>query len=98
MNQSNHICFTLEHQTVHTFSHCQRTYLANFNTQLFFLATDGVSYEVEDPQENYDDIDAPEITQTEAEVHASPQTMPEREVKPELVEGDDDYLVPGQEE
>ncbi|TDH11092.1 hypothetical protein EPR50_G00080460 [Perca flavescens] len=60
---------------------------------------DGVTYEVDDPQENYDDIDAcPEITQTEAEVHNSPQTTPESEAEaPQgLVQGDEDYLVPGQ--
>ncbi|XP_035863944.1 scavenger receptor cysteine-rich type 1 protein M160-like [Sander lucioperca] len=62
-------------------------------------STDGVTYEVEDPQENYDDIEAyPEITQTEAEVHNSPQTTPESDAKaPQgLVQGDEDYLVPGQ--
>lgn len=69
-----------------------------FNTRLFFL-TDGVTYEVDDPQENYDDIEAsPEITETEAEVHDSPQTTPESiaAAPPEMVQGDDDYLVPGQ--
>ncbi|XP_078110438.1 scavenger receptor cysteine-rich type 1 protein M160 isoform X2 [Sander vitreus] len=62
-------------------------------------STDGVTYEVEDPQENYDDIEAcPEITQTEAEVHNSPQTTPESDAEaPQgLVQGDEDYLVPGQ--
>ncbi|XP_034733491.1 antigen WC1.1 [Etheostoma cragini] len=62
-------------------------------------STDGVTYEVEDPQENYDDIEAcPEITQTEAEVHNSTQTTLESvaEAPQGLVEGDDDYLVPGQ--
>ncbi|XP_032375668.1 scavenger receptor cysteine-rich type 1 protein M160 [Etheostoma spectabile] len=62
-------------------------------------STDGVTYEVDDPQENYDDIEAcPGITQTEAEVHNSTQTTPESdaEVPQGLVEGDDDYLVPGQ--
>ncbi|KAF1390871.1 hypothetical protein PFLUV_G00062580 [Perca fluviatilis] len=60
---------------------------------------DGVTYEVDDPQENYDDIEAcPEITQTEAEVHNSPQTTPESDAEaPQgLVQGDEDYLVPGQ--
>ncbi|TDH11093.1 hypothetical protein EPR50_G00080470, partial [Perca flavescens] len=60
---------------------------------------DGVTYEVDDPQENYDDIDAGrEIIQTEAEVHNSPQTTPESEAEaPQgLVQGDEDYLVPGQ--
>lgn len=59
---------------------------------------DGVTYEVDDPQENYDDIEAgPEITATEAEIHETPQTAPESNTAPppELVEGDDDYLVPG---
>ncbi|XP_078026342.1 scavenger receptor cysteine-rich type 1 protein M130 isoform X1 [Epinephelus lanceolatus] len=59
---------------------------------------DGVTYEVDDPQENYDDIEAgPEITATEAEIHETPQTAPESATAPppELVEGDDDYLVPG---
>ena len=66
---------------------------------LFFFLTDGVTYEVDDPQENYDDIEAcPEITQTEAEVHNSPQTTPEgdAEAPQGLVQGDEDYLVPGQ--
>lgn len=57
-----------------------------------------MTYEVDDPQENYDDIDAsPEIAQTKAEVHGSPQLMPEsRAAAPqESVQGDD-YLVPGQ--
>ncbi|KAK5923202.1 hypothetical protein CgunFtcFv8_000194 [Champsocephalus gunnari] len=55
----------------------------------------GVTAEEEDPQEDYDDIEAcPEFTQTEAEVHESPQESTAEE--PLLVEGDDDYLVPGQ--
>ena len=46
-------------------------------------------------EEDYDDIEAyPEFTQTEAEVHESPQESTAEE--PLLVEGDDDYLVPGQ--
>ncbi|XP_029291818.1 scavenger receptor cysteine-rich type 1 protein M160 [Cottoperca gobio] len=60
--------------------------------------SDGVTYEVDDPQENYDDIEAfPAITQTEAEVHDSPQVTPESDAAEPvgLVEGDDDYLVPG---
>ncbi|XP_034001175.1 scavenger receptor cysteine-rich type 1 protein M160 [Trematomus bernacchii] len=57
--------------------------------------SDGVTVEEEDPQEDYDDIEAyPEFTQTEAEVHESPQESTAEE--PLLVEGDDDYLVPGQ--
>lgn len=64
-----------------------------------FLTTDGVTYEVEDPQENYDDIEAgPEVTETKAEVHNSPKTPPENtaEAPPGLPKGDEDYLVPGQ--
>ncbi|MEQ2236246.1 hypothetical protein ILYODFUR_010597 [Ilyodon furcidens] len=39
---------------------------------------DGVTYEVEDSQENYDDIDAnPEDTETTAEVHDGPKPAPE---------------------
>ncbi|XP_044065919.1 scavenger receptor cysteine-rich type 1 protein M160-like [Siniperca chuatsi] len=63
------------------------------------LSTDGVTYEVDDPQENYDDIEAsPEMTQTKAEVHDSPQTAPESAAAapPGLVQADEDYLVPGQ--
>uniref|UniRef100_A0A4W6FY21 SRCR domain-containing protein n=1 Tax=Lates calcarifer TaxID=8187 RepID=A0A4W6FY21_LATCA len=64
------------------------------------LNKNGVTYEVDDPQENYDDIEASsEITQTKAEVHNSPVTTPESEsavVPPGLVPGDVDYLVPGQ--
>ncbi|KAJ4934408.1 hypothetical protein JOQ06_007203 [Pogonophryne albipinna] len=59
----------------------------------------GVTVEEEDPQEDYDDIEAcPEFTQTEAEVHESPQESPQESTaeEPLLVEGDDDYLVPGQ--
>ncbi|KAL7399027.1 hypothetical protein ABVT39_018790 [Epinephelus coioides] len=64
-----------------------------------YMREDGVTYEVDDPQENYDDIEAgPEITATEAEIHKTPQTAPESNTAspPELVEGDDDYLVPGE--
>ncbi|XP_045911254.1 scavenger receptor cysteine-rich type 1 protein M130 isoform X2 [Micropterus dolomieu] len=60
--------------------------------------TDEVTYEVEDPQENYDDIEAsPEISQTKVEVHDSPQTTPESiaAASPALVQEDEDYLVPG---
>ncbi|XP_068588843.1 scavenger receptor cysteine-rich type 1 protein M160 [Cebidichthys violaceus] len=56
-----------------------------------------VTYEVDDLQENYDDVEArPEITQTEAEVHDSTQTTPESDAAAPLgsVQGDDDYLVP----
>lgn len=54
-------------------------------------------YEVDDPQENYEDIEA-KIIQTEAEVHNSPQATPESDAAPPpgLAQGDEDYLVPGQ--
>ncbi|XP_063321491.1 scavenger receptor cysteine-rich type 1 protein M160 [Pelmatolapia mariae] len=57
---------------------------------------DGVAYEVEDPQENYDDIDTiPGTTQTTAEVHDSPQTSHDlNTAAPGLVERDEDYLEP----
>ncbi|KAM8754641.1 scavenger receptor cysteine-rich type 1 protein M130 [Acanthopagrus schlegelii] len=60
-------------------------------------STDGVTYEVDDPQESYDDIEAsPEISQIKAEVHSSPQTTPESAgVAPSGLR-DEDYLVPGQ--
>ncbi|XP_037629892.1 scavenger receptor cysteine-rich type 1 protein M130 [Sebastes umbrosus] len=60
-------------------------------------SADGVIYEVDDPQENYEDIEA-KIIQTEAEVHNSPQTTPESNAAPPpgLEQGDEDYLVPGQ--
>ncbi|XP_028265910.1 scavenger receptor cysteine-rich type 1 protein M160 [Parambassis ranga] len=61
---------------------------------------DGVTYEGEDPQENYDDIEAgPVTTQTKAEVHDSPSITPKGDsaaAPPDLVQGDDDYLVPGE--
>lgn len=58
-----------------------------------------MTYEVDDPQENYDDIEAsPEITRTVAEVHHSPPTTPESVTAAPLglVQGDEDYLVPDQ--
>lgn len=62
--------------------------------------TDEVNYEGEDPQENYDDIEAgPVTTQTKAEVHDSPSITPKgasAAPPPDLVQGDDDYLVPGE--
>lgn len=60
--------------------------------------TDGETYEVEDPLENYDDIrDSPDITQTEAEVHESPPTAPDVGTAPlEQEQSSNDYLVPGQ--
>lgn len=66
---------------------------------MFFFSTDGVTYEVEDPQENYDDIEAsPEFIQTKAEVHDVPEPAPESVTvaTPGMVQGEEDYLVPGQ--
>lgn len=64
----------------------------------------GVTYEVEDFGESYDDIDKvlPEASQAKADVHSSPGTSPESfpAPPPGLLEGDaeggKDYLVPGQ--
>ncbi|KAI3357098.1 hypothetical protein L3Q82_015566 [Scortum barcoo] len=64
-----------------------------------YMQKDGVTYEVNDPQENYDDIEGPpEISQTTAEVHDGTQPTPESVTGPQLglVQGDEDYLVPGQ--
>lgn len=58
---------------------------------------DKVTYEGEDPQDNYDDIEAaPEITK--AEVHDSPKATSGHDAAapPGPVQGDGDYLVPGQ--
>ncbi|XP_019205450.1 scavenger receptor cysteine-rich type 1 protein M160 [Oreochromis niloticus] len=57
---------------------------------------DEVTYEVEDPQESYDDIDTiPGPTQTTAEVHDSPETSHDlNTAAPGLVERDEDYLEP----
>ncbi|KAK2851022.1 hypothetical protein Q5P01_007298 [Channa striata] len=63
------------------------------------LESNKATYEVDDPQESYDDIEAgSEITQTEAEVHKNHQPPPESDSlpPPDLVQGDDDYLVPDQ--
>lgn len=61
--------------------------------QLFVFLTDGEIYEVDDPQENYDDIEAsPEIIK--AEVHDSPQTTPENSAG--LVQRNEDCLMSGQ--
>ncbi|KAM4570532.1 scavenger receptor cysteine-rich type 1 protein M130 [Fundulus diaphanus] len=60
---------------------------------------EGVTYEVEDSQENYDDIDAsPENAETTAEVHDGPRPAPEgdAEAPRDQVQKDEDYLVPGQ--
>lgn len=59
--------------------------------------TDGATYEVDDPQENYDDIQEPEVEETAGEV-LDPQTGPDSRhvAPPDLVPGEDDYLVPGQ--
>ncbi|XP_017266705.1 scavenger receptor cysteine-rich type 1 protein M130 [Kryptolebias marmoratus] len=62
-------------------------------------SNDGVTYEVDDAQENYDDIDAsPEVVQTRAEVHDGPETAPETDAPAPspAVQQDEDYLVPGQ--
>lgn len=61
--------------------------------------TDSVTYEVEESQENYDDIDAsPEDTETTAEVHDGPRPAPEGDagVPKEQAQNNEDYLVPGQ--
>ncbi|XP_076597662.1 scavenger receptor cysteine-rich type 1 protein M160 [Chaetodon auriga] len=71
----------------------------DFHKGGFDQSSDGVTYEVQDPQENYDDIEAsPEISQTNAEVHENLQTTPESiaVVPPCLVRGSGDYLIPGQ--
>lgn len=62
--------------------------------------TDGVTYEVEDPQESYDDIDTiPETAQTTAEVHDSPETPHDlNTAAPGLAKRDEDYLEPDQDE
>ncbi|XP_038130233.1 scavenger receptor cysteine-rich type 1 protein M160 [Cyprinodon tularosa] len=60
---------------------------------------DSVTYEVEESQENYDDIDAsPEDTETTAEVHDGPRPAPEGDagVPKEQAQNNEDYLVPGQ--
>nr|XP_020473602.1 antigen WC1.1-like [Monopterus albus] len=62
-------------------------------------ASDEITYEVDDPQDSYDDIeDSPEVMQTIAEVHHCSRTTPESDaaVSSELVQVDEDYLVPGQ--
>ncbi|XP_025757470.1 uncharacterized protein LOC102081748 isoform X1 [Oreochromis niloticus] len=61
---------------------------------------DGVTYEVEDTQESYDDIDTvPETAQTTAEVHDSPETQHDlNTAAPGLVKRDEDYLEPDQDE
>ena len=58
-----------------------------------------MTYEVDDPQENYDDIEAsPEVTQTKAQVYNTPKSPTESVAvaPPGLPKGDEDYLVPGQ--
>lgn len=61
-----------------------------------FCSTDETNYEVDDPQESYDDIEAaiPEVTQ--AEVHSTSHSIPKNGAG--LVAGGDDYLVPGQDD
>lgn len=64
------------------------------------LWTDGVTYEVEDSQENYDDIDAsPENAKTMAEVHDGPKPEPDgdEEGTKDQFQKNEEYLVPGQE-
>ncbi|XP_071396371.1 scavenger receptor cysteine-rich type 1 protein M160 [Centroberyx affinis] len=54
-----------------------------------------VTYEVDDPQDGYDDIAAsPETLETEVEVHSSPGNN--AEAPPGAVRGEDDYLEPDQ--
>ncbi|XP_053173316.1 antigen WC1.1 [Scomber japonicus] len=63
------------------------------------MPDNGVTYEVDDPQENYDDIEAsPEVTQTKAQVYNTPKSPTESVAvaPPGLPKGDEDYLVPGQ--
>uniref|UniRef100_UPI003AAB80D5 scavenger receptor cysteine-rich type 1 protein M130 n=1 Tax=Centroberyx gerrardi TaxID=166262 RepID=UPI003AAB80D5 len=58
-----------------------------------------VTYEVDDPQEGYDDIAAsPETLETEVEVHSRSKTQPgnNAEAPPGAVRGEDDYLEPDQ--
>ncbi|XP_047464036.1 scavenger receptor cysteine-rich type 1 protein M130 isoform X2 [Mugil cephalus] len=67
---------------------------------------DGATYEVDDPQESYDDIEGPpETTETKAEVHDDHKATPEgnaaaaaaaASAAPEPPQGGGDYLVPGQ--
>nr|XP_046253178.1 scavenger receptor cysteine-rich type 1 protein M160 [Scatophagus argus] len=69
------------------------------NQSVLNSSSDVETYEVDDPQENYDDIEAcPKITQTKAEVYDSSQTAPDSiaVTPPGLVKGGEDYLVPGQ--
>lgn len=68
---------------------------SHFNSRLF--PADRGAYELDDPQESYDDIEpGPEITQTQAEVHNSPRASSESgAVAPSgLVQEVEDYLVP----
>lgn len=60
---------------------------------------DGVTYEVDDLQENYDDIDAsPEKEETTVEVHDGPKPALEDDAATlkDQVQKDEDYLVPAQ--
>ncbi|XP_029013231.1 scavenger receptor cysteine-rich type 1 protein M130 isoform X2 [Betta splendens] len=59
---------------------------------------DGATYEVEDPHESYDDIDAdPDVTQTRAEVHDGAHSEAEGPAAAcHQAQQDGDYLVPGQ--
>lgn len=61
------------------------------------LWTDGVTYEVEDSQENYDDIDAsPENAKTTAELHDGPKPAPDGDEEGPKDQKDEEYPVPGQ--
>ncbi|XP_023196450.1 scavenger receptor cysteine-rich type 1 protein M130-like isoform X1 [Xiphophorus maculatus] len=58
---------------------------------------DGVTYEVEDSQENYDDIDAsPENAKTTAELHDGPKPAPDGDEEGPKDQKDEEYPVPGQ--
>lgn len=64
----------------------------------FYFKTDGVTYEVDDIQEGYDDVDASsEILQTTVEVHDAPMTTSESKAAASagLLKRDEDYLAPG---
>ncbi|XP_041655928.1 scavenger receptor cysteine-rich type 1 protein M130 isoform X1 [Cheilinus undulatus] len=61
--------------------------------------SDGVAYENDDPQDNYDDIEESiETNQTRAEVHIGHHITPGDDLPPppELLQEDVDYLVPGE--
>ncbi|XP_041860276.1 scavenger receptor cysteine-rich type 1 protein M130 isoform X2 [Melanotaenia boesemani] len=71
----------------------------NMREGVLNLSDDGINYEVDESQENYDDIDAcPEVGQTTAEVHEGTRTTPASDAAAfqDRVQKDDNYLVPGQ--